>query len=340
MYERFYGLREKPFTLSPDPSYLFMSPKHENVYTHLRYAVVENKGFVVITGEIGSGKTTLINYLLARIQGAVRVAYVYNTRVSPSQFLKLVARELEIPVETQDKVGIFEALNRFLLREYAAGRRVILIVDEAQNLSLSTLEEIRLISNLETQKEPLWQIILVGQPELRRKLEHPSLKQLVQRVTVYCHLEPLDLEETKAYVRHRLRVAGAKREDLFTEEALEAVYRYSRGIPRLINLICDTALVYGFADGIPRIGADLIETVVEDRRRSGLFFEPAETAGEVPSPEAGDLGSRVRDLEQRVRVLEALVGELSERLEFCRSLEREWREILKNLLLFINIKSS
>ncbi|OAQ20534.1 XrtA/PEP-CTERM system-associated ATPase [Thermosulfurimonas dismutans] len=335
MYESFYGFREKPFILSPDPDYLFMSRKHENVYTHLRYAIYENKGFVVITGEIGSGKTTLLNFLLRRIKGPIKVAYVYNTTVSPLQFLKLICQELEIPVDGLDKAGILNVLNEFLLKEYAFRRRVILIVDEAQNLSLQTLEEIRLISNLETEKEPLWQIILVGQPELRRKLQHPSLKQLIQRVTVYCHLEPLNREEVAEYIRHRLRVAGARDLDLFTEDAVEAIYRYSRGIPRLINILCDTALVYGFADELPRIDRKVIEDVVEDRRKSGLFFDSESSRREEASataPPSEDLQARVQALEQRVRVLEALVAELSERLDFCRSLERDWKGIMQALL--------
>ncbi|MBX6421982.1 AAA family ATPase [Thermosulfurimonas sp. F29] len=333
MYESFYGFRKRPFTLSPDPDYLFMSNKHENVYTYLRYAIYENKGFVVITGEIGSGKTTLLNYFLKRIRGPIKVAYIYNTTVSPLQFLRLVCQELSISVEGLDKAGILHALNEFLFREYAAGRRVILIVDEAQNLSLQTLEEIRLISNLATEKEPLWQIILVGQPELKRKLQHPSLKQLVQRITVYCHLEPLSVEEVKAYVRHRLRVAGARDLHLFTEDALEAIYEYSGGIPRLINILCDTALVYGFADELPRIDRKVIEAVAEDRRRSGLFEEvEALTKPEDNLTSFEDWPSRVQALEQRVRVLEALVAELSKRVEVCRSLERDWRGVIETLL--------
>ena len=330
MYEKFYGFQEKPFDLSPNPDYLFMSSKHEDVYTHLRYALMENKGFVVVTGEIGSGKTTLVNYLISRLKGPLRIAYLYHTTVSPSQFLKLVAREFEIPVKGLDKVGVFEALNDFLLREHAARRRVLLIVDEAQNLPLSTLEEIRLISNLETRKSPLWQIVLVGQPELRRKLNHPSLKQLTQRITVYCHLEPLNLEETKAYIRHRLEKAGGS-SDLFTEEALEAVHRYSRGIPRLINLICDTALVYGFADELSRIGAEVVEAVVKDRQQSGLFFEPPENPPSQSSSPASveELLSRLENLEHRIKILEALVSDLSDHYDFIRYFETEWKNFTK-----------
>ena len=191
MYTKFYELQKKPFSLSPDPDYLFMSSKHEKVYIHLRYAIFENKNFVVITGEIGSGKTILINFLLRQIKEPFKIAYIRNTLVSPVQFLKFICQEFKISVEGLDKPKILDALREFLLKEYSANRRVILIIDEAQNLSFQTLEEIRLISNIETEKEPLWQIILVGQPELRKKLQHPSLKQFAQRVTVYCHLEPL-----------------------------------------------------------------------------------------------------------------------------------------------------
>ncbi len=349
MYTKFYGFQKKPFPLSPDPDYLFMSPKHEKVYIHLRYAIFENKNFVVITGEIGSGKTTLINFLLRQIKEPFKIAYIRNTLVSPVQFLKFICQEFKIPVEEFDKPKILDALREFLLKEYSANRRVILIIDEAQNLSFQTLEEIRLISNLETEKEPLWQIILVGQPELRRKLQHPSLKQFAQRVTVYCHLEPLSKEETFEYIRHRLRVAGAKNLDLFTKDAIEAVYQYSRGIPRLINILCDTALVYGFADGLLSIDKEVIENVVEDRKKEGFLFEEENSENTFiadhkqlsSSPsELQDLKMRMDFIEKRLSSLEAMVKNFSEQLELCRNLQQDLKKLFEALIKYLEEKES
>ena len=346
MYTKFYGLQKKPFSLSPDPDYLFMSSKHEKVYIHLRYAIFENKNFVVITGEIGSGKTILINFLLRQIKEPFKIAYIRNTLVSPVQFLKFICQEFKIPADGLDKPQILDALREFLLKEYSANRRVILIIDEAQNLSFQTLEEIRLISNIETEKEPLWQIILVGQPELRKKLQHPSLKQFAQRVTVYCHLEPLGKEETFEYIRHRLRIAGARNLDIFTKDAMEAIYQHSKGIPRLINILCDTALVYGFADGLSSIDKNVIENVVEDRKKEGLFFEEErkeETSlvekNRVSSiPE--DLKMRLDFIEKRIDSLETMIKSFSEQLEFCRNLQQDLKKLFETLIKFFEKKES
>jgi len=346
MYTKFYGLQKKPFSLSPDPDYLFMSSKHEKVYIHLRYAIFENKNFVVITGEIGSGKTILINFLLRQIKEPFKIAYIRNTLVSPVQFLKFICQEFKISVEGLDKPKILDALREFLLKEYSANRRVILIIDEAQNLSFQTLEEIRLISNIETEKEPLWQIILVGQPELRKKLQHPSLKQFAQRVTVYCHLEPLGKEETFEYIRHRLRIAGARNLDIFTKDAMEVIYQHSKGIPRLINILCDTALVYGFADGLSSIDKNVIENVVEDRKKEGLFFEEErkeETSlvekNRVSSiPE--DLKMRLDFIEKRIDSLETMIKSFSEQLEFCRNLQQDLKKLFETLIKFFEKKES
>ena len=336
--------KKNPFSLSPDPDYLFMSSKHEKVYIHLRYAIFENKNFAVITGEIGSGKTILINFLLRQIKESFKIAYIRNTLVSPVQFLKFICQEFKISVERFDKPKILDTLREFLLKEYSANRRVILIIDEAQNLSFQTLEEIRLISNIETEKEPLWQIILVGQPELRKKLRHPSLKQFAQRVTVYCHLEPLNKEETFEYIRHRLRVAGARNLDIFTKDAMEAIYQHSKGIPRLINILCDTALVYGFADGLSSIDKNVIENVVEDRKKEGLFFEE-ERKEETSLVEKNrlssipeDLKMRLDSIEKRIDSLETMVKGFSEQLEFCRNLQKDLKKLFETLIKFFEKK--
>ncbi len=339
MYEAFYGFREKPFNLSPDPDYLFMSKRHEFVYTHLRYAIYENKGFVVITGEIGSGKTTLVKFLLRKLKGPLCIATIYNTNVSPYQFVKLVCKEFGLPSEGLDKVSLWNTLKEFLLQQYNSHRRVIFIIDEAQNLPLQTLEEIRLISNLDADKESFLQIILVGQPELKRKLKHPGLEQLVQRITVYCHLDKLNKEEVAKYIRHRLWIAGCKDLDLFSKEAIELIYKYSRGIPRLINIICDTALLYGFADGLSKIDHKVIEHVIENRKKSGLFFTEclSDSSQKYPTEEVNS--RQLKALEQRIEVLEKLVLNLTKHLDFYQKIESHLEELLKELHSYFKNKS-
>lgn len=338
MYESFYGFRENPFNLTPDPDYLFMSRGHEEAYTHLEYAIVENKGFVVISGEIGSGKTTLINLLLRKIEGDIHVAVINHTLVQPTQFIKMICQEFEIPVDGTDKAGLLDLFHDFLLRQFAERKRVSLIIDEAQNLPEKTLEEIRMLSNLESEKQHLIQIILVGQPELRHKLQKKRLEQFVQRVTVYCHLNGLDREETGQYIHHRLKVAGTERQDLFDEGAIEVIHQYSRGIPRLINILCDAALVYGFADELKVIDRGVVEEVVVVRKIGGIFHLDDE---EVPaSPPAADisrefldqLDRRVQSLEGRTSLLESLSILINHRLSGLLSRKDERDEIVVDLL--------
>jgi general secretion pathway protein A len=308
MYESFYGLKEKPFNLTPDPDYLYMSPGHENAYTHLEYAIQESKGFVVITGEVGSGKTTLINYLLRKIPQAIHVGIINNTFVQPQELLKMICQEFEIQFEDSDKTVLLTRLYGYLLEQYSKRERVVLIIDEAQNLSEKTLEEIRMLSNLESEKHHLLQMILVGQPQLKEKLQRKSLEQFVQRVTVYCHLDALDKVEVENYIHHRLTVAGAQNPDLFDPEAIKAICKHSLGIPRLINTLCDAAFVYGYADDVKVIGRDLIEAVAKartlgvkgDGRDSALPEDQEKGGGVIPEPQAWLL----KELEGRIRALE------------------------------------
>jgi general secretion pathway protein A len=271
MYESFYGLKEKPFELLPDPSYLFMSASHENAFTHLEYAVAENKGFVVISGEIGSGKTTLINYLLDRIQPDLIAGLINSPNVTPGQFIKMMCREYELDVTGYNKADSLMLFNFFLIDQYAVGKRVILIVDEAQNISPATMEEIRMLSNLETEKHHLLQIILVGQPQLKETLRREDLVQFAQRVTVHCHLDGLSDDEVQNYIQYRLQIGGANNPDLFHPEAIASISEYSRGIPRLINILCDTALVFGFSDGAEIIDKKTIEDVIKNRDDGEIF---------------------------------------------------------------------
>ncbi len=321
MYESFYGFKEKPFKLLPDPDYLFMSKAHEDAYINLEYAISENKGFVVITGEIGSGKTTLINFLLRKIPQDINVAIITHTDVSPSQFVKMMCLEYELEVFGMDKAEMLQVFYDFLLKQFSMGNRVVLIVDEAQNLPPKTMEEIRMLSNLESEKEHLLQIILVGQPELRYKLQQRGLEQFTQRITVYCHIEGLSREEVAEYIRHRLEVAGAPDPHMFQPGAIETIHKYSDGIPRIINILCDTALVYAFADGVKVIGKDLMDSVIEDRKESGIFYPKDEGVQQIELPGGDDqqklahgFERRLQNLESRLKLMEKMLGSLDQRL--------------------------
>jgi len=322
MYESFYGLKEKPFNILPDPDYLYMSKGHENAFTHLEYAIMENKGFVIVTGEIGSGKTTLINYLIGKIQQNVQIGLVNQTYATPTQFIKMVCQDFELNVDGMDKAEMVNLFHEFLLNQFALKERVILIIDESQNLSPKALEELRMLSNLEAEKHHLIQMILVGQPELKYKIQRPDLLQFAQRVTVNCHLNGLNRDEVADYIQYRLNVAGAANVDFFSEEAVDRIYRYSRGIPRLINVICDAALVYGFADELKTIDKPTIEIVARERRNSGLFADMPRQGDEpekVPDaamPESTLEREDLNDLERRMRLLENRLDNLDQRLTF------------------------
>jgi general secretion pathway protein A len=250
MYLPFYGLAEKPFSITPDPRYLYLGGRHAEALAHLVYGITEAGGFIQLTGEVGTGKTTMIRSLLARRPDNAEIALVLNPRMSETEFLQTVCEELGIAVPEAARGSMKELtglLNQRLLQAHAAGRRVVLIVDEAQNLTPDLLERVRLLSNLETETQKLLQIILIGQPELRDMLARNDLRQLAQRITGRYHLDPLSREETTAYVKHRLRIAGATHE-IFTRSALAELHRASGGVPRLINIIGDRALLGGFTE--------------------------------------------------------------------------------------------
>jgi general secretion pathway protein A len=243
MYSSFFGLNEKPFAITPDPRYLYLSRRHAEALAHLLYGITESGGFIQLTGEVGTGKTTLVRSLLEQLPEHAEVALVLNPRLSPQEFLLTICDELHVEVPHRDsQMEVVNALNRRLLEAHSAGQRVVLIVDEAQNLSADVLEQIRLLTNLETAKQKLLQIILIGQPELREVLARSDLRQLAQRITGRYHLEPLEADELRAYVQHRLEVAGSRAE-IFTPGAHRVLHRVSRGIPRLVNVIADRALL-------------------------------------------------------------------------------------------------
>jgi general secretion pathway protein A len=273
MYESFFGLKEKPFSLLPDPDFLFMSSKHSLALSILEYSLAGQAGFCTITGDIGSGKTTLIRMLLRRIGRDVTLGLISNTHSGLTDITAWALAAFGRGSNAQSDAEIYQELMHFLISEYGAGRRCVLIVDEAQNLTVEALEELRLLSNINSDKDLLLQIILVGQPELLAKLKTPELVQFAQRISISYHLTPLTYAETRRYIRHRLEVAGSTR-PIFSDMAIGAVQHFSGGVPRIVNSICDMALVYGLADNRTDIDIDLVLRVVGDRQASGVspFF--------------------------------------------------------------------
>ena len=250
MYERFFGLVDVPFRLTPDPRYLFLSRKHADALAHLRLGLSESSGFVCITGDVGTGKTTVLRHFLGELAPESSVAYVVNPTLSPLELLQTINAEFGLPARRTSKKELIDHLNRHLLTQREAGSRAVVVVDEAQALSMEVLEHLRLLSNLETTTEKLLRIILVGQPQLRALLAHPELAQLNQRITLRWHIGPLDREETMAYVRHRLEIASEGQvRDVFSGPALRSIHGRSHGVPRLINMLAHRAMLAAFADG-------------------------------------------------------------------------------------------
>ena len=270
MYAAYFGLKEAPFRLTPDPNYLYMSDRHREALAHLLYGVSEDGGFVQLTGDVGTGKTTLCRALLAQLPPRVDVALILNPRLTIPEFLASVCDELKItyPRDTTSPKVFVDALDRYLLDAHARGRRTVLIIDEAQGLSVDVLEQVRLLTNLETTSEKLLQVVLIGQPELAPLLARDDLRQLAQRITARYHLEPFTETDTYAYVRHRLRVAGGRR-GIFSEAAIRRIHAESRGIPRLINIICDRALLGAYAQDKRRIEPGMVARAAAEIRGRG-----------------------------------------------------------------------
>jgi general secretion pathway protein A len=265
MYKDFFGLKANPFNVNPDPRFLFLTRHTEEALACLTYGIQSRKGFVLLTGEVGTGKTTLLNKLMEwlRVQ-QVATAFIFNSQMNVPQFLEYMMADFGIPCDSKSKSQILLKLYNWLLDRYRAGETAVLIVDEAQNLSDEVLEEIRLMTNLETFTEKLLQIVVVGQPELEQKLKQPNLRQLRQRLTLRAKTHPLTLEETKAYVAQRLRIAGSNGQQIFDPDALALIHRYSTGIPRVVNLICEHCLVSAFVDHQKIIGSSVVEAVARD----------------------------------------------------------------------------
>jgi general secretion pathway protein A len=263
MYLTFYGLKEKPFNASPDPNFLYLTPGHREALAQLVYAVQESKGFIVLTGEVGTGKTTLLHTLIQRLDGDTEVVFIPYSKLSFDEIFVYMLEKLGITNTTNSRAQWLLALDSFLMNQRLAGQKTVLIVDEAQHLDSSTLEQIRLLSNFETPTEKPLQILLAGQPELKARLELPELHQLKQRIGLRCSIRSLTHDESRDYIRHRLRIAGAQDVDLFTDGAVKRIAGYTGGLPRLLNIVCDHCLLFGYADQKRKIDRDVVEQAIE-----------------------------------------------------------------------------
>lgn len=277
MYRKFFGLRENPFNVNPDPRYLFLTQHTEEALASLTYGIRNRRGFILLTGEVGTGKTTLVNKLLDWLHRQhLPTAFIFNPRLSVQEFFEFMMADFGIPCDSRQKSQVLIRLNHWLLDRYKGGETAVVIIDEAQDLSARLLEEIRLLTNLETSTEKLLQIVLSGQPELEEKLRQPELRQLRQRITLRCKTHPLTIEETGGYILQRLKVAGADGQQIFSPDSVEAIHLYSRGIPRVINLLCEHSLINAFVDQIRPVPPGVIETVARE-------FELHEIEPFVPS---------------------------------------------------------
>lgn len=265
MYKKFFGFKEKPFEIAPDPAFVYLSEAHQEALAHLQYAIKEGKGFSVITGEAGTGKTTLVRKLLGNMDGNVRTCYIFNPVMDRVDFLNYICNDLGIESDGPRSLGkSLAALHHYLIQCFTNNEKVFLIIDEAQSLEPDLLHEVRLLTNLETAKYKLLHVILLGQPELNATLSEPQFRPLKQRIAIRYHLRPLTLKESKEYIIYRLKRAGSKNLQIFNDSAIKEIFRYSQGIPRLINIVCDNALLTGFSQEKNRIGENIIQSVIRD----------------------------------------------------------------------------
>lgn len=320
MYENHFGLTRKPFSIVPNPEVLFPSKNHANALTYLEYGLSERVGFILLTGEIGTGKTTLVRRMLLKVEAWMDIAVLFNTNFSSDQLFRLILSEFDVPCDGNDKAHHLDILNRFLIDRYAKKRHVLLVIDEAQNLSEACLEDIRMLSNLQTDDRILLQIMLVGQPELKMRLQQPSMRQLAQRIAVNYHLAPLSEDQTRAYIAYRIKSAGGT-PDLFSDDAIRIVHENAGGIPRTINLLCDSALVYGYADDLKQVDRRVMDQVLQDETCLAVINPHRQSA--VQAPSASPAATKASG--ERLAAMEAALADLKQRHD---ALEREVRHEL------------
>jgi general secretion pathway protein A len=272
MYEQYFNLKEKPFQMQPDPAFIFWSEAHSMAYSMLEYGILNNAGFTVVTGDVGSGKTTLIRILLAQLLDHATVGLLSNTNIQEGELLRWVMLSFGQRFDQTSQMALFQDFQNFLISEFSHNKRSILIVDEAQNLSVATLEELRMLSNINADKDQLLQIILIGQPQLRDLLQGPNMTQFVQRITSDFHLVPLKSNEVSHYIAHRVLLAGGSKE-LFSHMACRLVAEVSEGVPRIINMLCDTALVYAYSASKAYVSSSMMAQVIADKQKYGVFFK-------------------------------------------------------------------
>ncbi|MDA8091345.1 MAG: XrtA-associated ATPase [Nitrospiraceae bacterium] len=306
MYTSFFGLRTKPFQITPDPEFVLLSRTHRKAMTFLEYGIAETSGFLLVTGEVGTGKTTLIRTLMKNLSPDIILAHVNNTKIGPEQILALIADEFGIDADGKDKTRTLAALSSFLIEQHSLDRKCLLIIDEAQNLSTDVLEEIRLLSNLETDKHKLLQIMLAGQPEFSNTLARPELRQLRQRIMASCNLQPLSESETADYILHRLEVAGNRNAVEFEGESLTTIYNFSRGIPRLINISCDFILLTAFTGNTKRITDGLVLEVTGELEETNNYWKNRHVKPAPVRTQAG-LQEIVSGLSRMERLMEKLL---------------------------------
>ena len=334
MYEEYFNFKIKPFELVPNPDFLYLSRAHKKALTYLDYGIQEGIGFILLTGEVGSGKTTIIRNLLKKLKGNYTVAKVFNTKVSSEQLFAMINDDFGLETQGKDKITLIRELNDFLIDRYANNHQPILIIDEAQNLSEELLEEIRMLSNLETDTQKLLQIILVGQPELRSILAKPELRQLRQRISISCHIQPLTKDETEEYILHRLDVAGNRNAVEFEDGVFEYIFSYSRGIPRLINIICDFLLLSAFVEETRTITQNMAGEVIGELDMENQYWQdtstdPIITGSTVSSTEIDELEKRLSSLEKKLNSFKLLEKDKVEVIERISSVEK----VINRLLL-------
>jgi len=334
MYLDFYNFKCKPFDLVPNPEFIYFSKTHKRAITYLNYGITERAGFILLTGEVGSGKTTIIRDLIERHADNILLGKVFNTNVNAEQLIAMINDDFEIPVNGKDKISLLKDLNHFLVDQYAKGARPVLIIDEAQNLTAETLEEVRMLSNLETSDSKLLQIVLVGQPELRELLAKPELRQLRQRISIQCHLLPLTRPEMEEYILHRLQVAGNRDALLFSNKALDAIYSYSGGIPRLINILGEFLLLSAYAEDIRYIEEEMIIDIAGDLdlTRPATIIVPGHRS--IRSKQKN--GNEKTDLPQESQLVELIENQMIELNNKIESVEKYMHSATQSTLEELN----